>query len=56
MPKKFDDCVRDVKKKIREGEIPKTYIDEKGRRRKTNPYDGERESPLIYLWDESVVL
>jgi hypothetical protein len=37
MPKKYDSCVRDVKKKIKQGKIPKTY--KKGKRRiKTNAY------------------
>lgn len=36
MPKKYDRCVREVKKKIKSGEMRKTY--KKGKRRiKTNP-------------------
>ena len=35
MPKKLDDCVKEVKKKISKGEIKKTYkCDSKG---KSNP-------------------
>ena len=37
MPKKYDRCISDVKKKIRSGKIPKTY--KKGRKRlKSSPY------------------
>ncbi len=37
MAKIFDKCVREVKKKIKQGKIKKTY--KKGKRRiKTNPY------------------
>jgi len=37
MPKKLDRCVREVKKKIRQGEIKKTFI-RRGKRVKVNPY------------------
>ncbi len=37
MPKKLDECVKAVKKKIRRGEIKKTFI-RRGKRVKTNPY------------------
>lgn len=39
MPKVWDKCVKEVKMKIKKGEMPKTYIDVKtGRRLKSNPY------------------
>ena len=37
MPKKLDDCVKQVKKKIKKGEIKKTYK-EKGKRKKTSAW------------------
>ncbi len=37
MPKKLDECVKAVKKKIRQGKIKKTFI-RRGKRVKTNPY------------------
>ena len=37
MPKKLDKCVLEVKKKIKQGKIKKTYM-RKGKRIKTNPY------------------
>ena len=37
MPKKLDECVKAVKKKVRRGEIKKTFI-RRGKRVKTNPY------------------
>lgn len=37
MPAKYDRCVKDVKKKIRTGKIPKTYT-KRGKRYKSNPY------------------
>ena len=37
MPKKLDKCVLEVKKKIKQGKIKKTYM-RKGKRVKTNPY------------------
>jgi len=37
MPKKLDDCVKEVKKKIKKGEIPKTYK-KQGKITKTNPW------------------
>jgi len=37
MPAKFDSCVKQVKKKIKIGDINKTYLD-KGKRVKSNPY------------------
>ena len=37
MKKKYDRCVKQVKRKIKQGKIPKTY--KKGRKRvKSNPY------------------
>jgi len=37
MPKKLDKCVREVRKKIRQGKIKKTY--KRGKKRyKTNPW------------------
>jgi hypothetical protein len=39
MPAKLDRCVADVKKKIKKGELKKTYKDKAtGKRKKTNPY------------------
>ena len=39
MPKKWDRCVKEVKLKIKKGEMPKTYIGPKTRQRlKSNPY------------------
>lgn len=39
MPKIWDKCVKDVKLKLKKGEMPKTYIDPKtGKRLKSNPY------------------
>ncbi|MHA1703918.1 MAG: hypothetical protein ACTSWK_16810 [Promethearchaeota archaeon] len=39
MPKKLDRCVKEVAKKIKKGEIAKTYKDKKtGKREKSNPY------------------
>lgn len=37
MPKKLDDCVKEVEKKIKKGEITKTYK-EKGKRKKTSAW------------------
>jgi len=37
MPKKLDRCVKKIKKKIKKGEIPKTYK-YRGKRKKTSPY------------------
>jgi len=37
MPAKLDRCVREVRKKIRQGKIKKTYI-RKGKRIKTSPW------------------
>lgn len=37
MPKKFDKCVSDIEKKIKQGKIPKTY-QKNGKRLKTSPY------------------
>jgi len=37
MPKKLDKCVREVRKKIKQGKIKKTYM-RKGKRVKTNPW------------------
>lgn len=37
MPKKLDRCVKAVEKKIKKGEIPKTYK-EAGKRKKTNAW------------------
>ena len=37
MPKILDKCVREVRKKIKQGKIKKTYI-RKGKRVKTNPW------------------
>tara|TARA_Y100000310_G_scaffold345669_1_gene468024 strand:- start:5901 stop:6047 length:147 start_codon:yes stop_codon:yes gene_type:complete len=37
MPKKLDKCVRNVEKKIKKGEIAKTYK-EKGKRKKTSAW------------------
>jgi len=37
MPKKLDKCVKEVSKKIKKGEVAKTYT-EKGKRKKTNPW------------------
>lgn len=38
MPKKFDDCVKAVERKILKGKIKKTYLDKKGKRKKSSPY------------------
>jgi len=39
MPAKLDRCVADVKKKIKKGELGKTYKDKAtGKKKKTNPY------------------
>ncbi len=39
MPKKFDRCVEKVSKKIKKGEVKKTYKDKKtGKRKKSNAY------------------
>lgn len=46
MPKKYDDCVRNVRRKIKQGKQPKTYKCTKdgkpskrgSKRCKTNPY------------------
>ncbi len=39
MPEKLDKCVVDVEKKIKKGELAKTYKDkETGEIKKTNPY------------------
>lgn len=39
MPKIWDKCVEDIKLKIKEGKMPKTYIDKiTGKRLKSNPY------------------
>jgi len=39
MPEKFDRCVEDVKKKIKKGELTKTYKEKgTGETKKTNPY------------------
>lgn len=37
MPKKYDSCIRDVKKKIKSGKIKKTYKCGK-KKCKSNPY------------------
>lgn len=37
MPAKLDRCVKKVEKKIKKGEIPKTYV-EKGKRKKTSAW------------------
>lgn len=37
MPKKFDDCVKEVERKILEGKIKKTYK-KGGKTIKSNPY------------------
>ncbi len=37
MPKKLDKCVREVRKKIKQGKIKKTFI-RRGKRVKTNPW------------------
>ena len=37
MPKVWENCVKDVKKKIRKGKIKKTYL-KKGKRMKSNAY------------------
>lgn len=37
MPAKLDRCVKAVEKKIKKGEIPKTYK-ERGKRKKTNAW------------------
>ncbi len=38
MPKEYDDCVKEIKRKIESGEMSKTYVDERGVRKKTNPH------------------
>jgi hypothetical protein len=39
MPKKFDECVKDVKKKITKGELAEEYTDKNtGKKKKSNPY------------------
>lgn len=39
MPAKLDRCVKDVEKKVKKGELSKTYKDkETGERKKTNAY------------------
>jgi len=37
MPKKLEHCVKEVEKKIKRGEVAKTYK-EKGKRKKTNAW------------------
>ena len=37
MPKKLDRCVKEVEKKIKKGEVAKTYKT-KGKRKKTNAW------------------
>jgi len=37
MPKRWDRCVKDVRKKITTGDIPKTYV-KGGKRYKSNEY------------------
>ena len=37
MPKQLDKCVREVRKKIKQGKIKKTYM-RKGKRLKTSPW------------------
>lgn len=37
MPKKYKSCISNVKRKIKSGKIPKTYMSG-GKRRKTSPY------------------
>lgn len=37
MPKKYDSCVKSVKRKINAGKIPKTYK-KGGKRKKSNAY------------------
>jgi len=38
MPKKFIKAERAIERKIKSGEIPKTYVDSHGIRHKSNPY------------------
>ncbi len=39
MPAKLDRCVADVKKKVKKGELAKSYVDKNtGKVKKTNPY------------------
>lgn len=39
MPEKLDKCVKEIKKKVKKGELKKTYVDkETGKTKKTNPY------------------
>lgn len=37
MPKRYDECVKKVSRKIKSGEIPKTYV-KRGKRYESNPY------------------
>ena len=37
-PAKLDKCVTAVKKSMKKGEIPRTYINKGNKRVKTNPY------------------
>ena len=38
MPKKLDRCVKEVKKKMKKGEIDESYVDEEGEKQQSNPY------------------
>lgn len=38
MPAKYDRCIKSIKKKVKKGEMRKTYINKEGKRVKTNPY------------------
>ena len=38
MPKEFDKCVTSVKKAMKKGKIPRTYINKDKKRVKSNPY------------------
>lgn len=39
MPKKFDECVKEVGKRIKEGEVAAEYTDKNtGKKKKSNPY------------------
>ena len=38
MPKKYDECVKEIKRLLKGGTLKKTYINKSGKRVKTNPY------------------
>lgn len=48
MPKKFIEAERAIAKEIREGKIPKTYVDKFGHRKKSNPFAIARKAVGYY--------